>query len=51
MHRALPPIVFAIPSIIAGSLVLALPETKGEQLTQTLDECEEFAARKSCGFW
>ena len=42
LWEPLPQVVFAVCSIIAGALALFLPETKGENLPETIEEGEAF---------
>ncbi|XP_077976897.1 organic cation transporter protein-like isoform X2 [Glandiceps talaboti] len=42
----LPPLVFGVASIIAGVLILPLPETRGINLPETLEEGEQFGKKK-----
>ena len=51
LHRALPQVVFAVPSLLVGIFILALPETKGVPLTQTVEESEQFVSSNSCVLW
>ncbi|XP_041463350.1 organic cation transporter protein-like isoform X1 [Lytechinus variegatus] len=44
--KPLPVLVFGVLSIAAGVLVLLLPETRGEQLPETLEEGELFGTKE-----
>ena len=50
MSSSLPFIIFAVPTLIAGVLVLFLPETRGHPLTQTLEEGEHFVRKNKMKF-
>ncbi|PIK54706.1 putative organic cation transporter protein-like [Apostichopus japonicus] len=43
----LPLIIFGLSAILGGSLVLLLPETRGKDLPETIEEGELFNSRKS----
>ena len=40
--RSIPIIIYGVMSIIAGLLALLLPETKGQNLPETLEDGENF---------
>ncbi|PRD25419.1 UNVERIFIED_CONTAM: Orct [Trichonephila clavipes] len=44
VYKPLPMIIFALASIMAGALALALPETHNRQLPENIEEAESFAS-------
>ncbi|XP_002741807.2 organic cation transporter protein-like [Saccoglossus kowalevskii] len=40
--KQLPPLVFGITSIVAGILIVFLPETRGVELPESIEEAEQF---------
>lgn len=41
----IPPLIFGIVPIIGAVLVLYLPETKGQQLPETIEDAENFGKK------
>ncbi|GFY77470.1 organic cation transporter protein [Trichonephila inaurata madagascariensis] len=50
VYKPLPMIIFALASIMAGALALALPETHNRQLPENIEEAESFASSREAGF-
>ncbi|XP_077977092.1 organic cation transporter protein-like [Glandiceps talaboti] len=46
LWKNLPAIVFGVAAIIAGILILPLPETRGKKLPETMEEGERFGKKK-----
>ena len=40
-HPHIPPIVFGASALVAGSLALLLPETRGKELPDTIEQAEK----------
>ena len=49
--QPLPVLIFGITSIVAGLLILLLPETRGAQLPETLEEGETFGTQETIIIW
>ncbi|XP_070568129.1 organic cation transporter protein-like [Ptychodera flava] len=43
----LPPVIFGVASILAGIMVLPLPETRGKKLPETMAEGERFGQKRN----
>lgn len=42
----LPPLIFGVVPIIGAILVLYLPETRGQELPETIEDSENFGKKK-----
>lgn len=42
----IPPLIFGIVPILGAILVLYLPETKGQQLPETIEDAENFGKKQ-----
>ena len=42
MNPALPLLIFGVTSLVGGAICFVLPETKGQNLKQTIQDGEEF---------
>ncbi|XP_077864426.1 organic cation transporter protein-like [Saccoglossus kowalevskii] len=45
LWKPLPKLIYGITSIIAGILVIYLPETRGKQLSETIEKAEQFGKK------